>query len=330
MRINVAINLRVVFFLLIFATHSSFAEDDPLPSWADGETKTSILDFVELVSGPDSVQRVPKADRIAVFDNDGTLWTEQPLYTQIAFGVDRAIAMPADDPNRENLPPLSKLLTGDRSDFSGKFFATLVTSTHGGDVDEFRSAVDTWIRTARHPRFQRPYPDLAYKPMLELLDYLRMNEFQVWIVTGGDVDFMRVWAPRTYGVSPERIIGSTLKTKFEERGGNFVLVRTAEFEIFNNGPEKPVSIQRVIGKRPIMAFGNSDGDLQMLQWTTAGKGPRFAALIHHTDAEREWSYDRKSIMGRLDKALDQAEAKGWTVVDMQRDWRTVFAWEKEE
>jgi len=323
--LNQLTHWRIALLLLVAMSCSRLAAQDPLPSWADGATKTRITKFVQRVSTQGSDGFVATADRVAVFDNDGTLWSEQPLYTQVTFALDRVLAMPADDPRRETLPSLAPLLTGNRRELGGKLFNALVASTHGGEVHEFRASVDTWIRTAKHPRFQRPYTELAYQPMLELLAYLRGHDFQVWIVSGGDVEFMRVWAPETYGIPAERIVGSTLKATVVEGEGELVIVRSGEFETFNNGAEKPISIQRIIGRRPIMAIGNSDGDLPMLKWVSQGKGPRFAGLIHHTDAAREWRYDRLATMGRLDKALDEAESSKWTVVDMEKDWKVVFA-----
>ena len=304
---------------------SQLAAQDSLPSWEDGATKTRITQFVQRISTQGSDGFVAIADRVAVFDNDGTLWCEQPLYTQITFALERVLAMPANDPRRETLPSLAPMLTGNRREFGGKLFNSLVASTHGGEVREFRASVDTWMRTAKHPRFQRPYTELAYQPMLELLAYLRGHDFQVWIVSGGDVEFMRAWAPETYGIPAERIVGSALKATVVEGEGELVIVRSGEFETFNNGAVKPISIRRIIGRRPIMAIGNSDGDLPMLKWVSQGEGPRFAGLIHHTDAAREWRYDRLATMGRLDKALDEAESSIWTVVDMEKDWKVVFA-----
>lgn len=306
---------------------------DPLPSWNEGATKQSILDFVRRVTEEGGADFVPVSERIATFDNDGTLWAEQPVYFQAVFIHDRIVAMSNQHPEWKTEQPYKAVLENDRAALAAigeKGLAELVAATHGGmTTEEFSEVVAEWLKTARHPRFDVPYTDLAYVPMLELLDHLRANGFKTFIVSGGGVDFMRVFTERLYGIPPEQVVGSSGVTTFKLLpDGAPVLEKTGKVDFIDDGPGKPVGIDRFIGRRPIFAFGNSDGDLQMLQWTMGGDRLRFAGLVHHTDAEREWAYDRDSLVGRLDKALDEAAAKGWTVADMKRDWKRVFAFEK--
>jgi phosphoglycolate phosphatase-like HAD superfamily hydrolase len=305
------------------------AQTDPLPSWNDGAVKKSIIDFVAHVTTSGGTDFVPVPERIATFDNDGTLWTEQPIYFQLAFALDRVKALASQHPEWKAKQPFKALLAGDKKALAaaGKGgLLQIVAATHSGmTTDDFTKTVLDWIATARHPRFNRPYTDLVYQPMLELLAYLRDNGFKTFIVSGGGIEFMRPWMEKIYGIPPEQIVGSSGVVKFRiDANGNPSLIKLPKVEFVDDGPGKPVGINRFIGRRPIFAFGNSDGDLQMLQWTTAGKGARFAGIVHHTDAEREYSYDRDSHVGKLDKALDQAITKGWTVVDMKRDWKVVF------
>jgi len=272
---------------------------------------------------------VPPAERIATFDNDGTLWCEQPNYFQAIFALDRVKAMAPDHPEWKNKQPFKDFLVGDKKALAAqgeKALLTLVVAAHSGmTTDQFAKYVADWLKTARHPRFNRPYNELIYQPMVELLGYLRANGFKTFIVSGGGVEFMRVWTEKAYGIPPEQVVGSSGVEKFEiGTDGKPVLMKLAKIEFVDDGPGKPVGINRFIGRRPIFAFGNSDGDLQMLQWTTAGNGARFAGIVHHTDAEREYAYDRQSKVGKLDKALDAAKANGWTVVDMKKDWKEVF------
>ncbi len=304
------------------------APADPLPSWNDGAAKQAIVQFVGDVTRPGAATFVPVPERIAVFDNDGTLWAEQPLYFQLAFVFDRVKALAARHPEWRARQPFKGILEGDlRAALAGGEAAVgqLLMATHTGmTTTEFDSIVGDWIATARHPRFARPYTDLIYQPMLELLRYLRANGFKTFIVSGGGVDFMRVWTERVYGIPPEQVVGSYGVTRFELRDGVPVLVKEPKLDFVDDGPGKPAGIHRFIGRRPVLAFGNSDGDHQMLQWAAAGGGPRFVGLVHHTDAEREYAYDRASHIGRLDMALDEATAKGWTVVSMKDDWRRIF------
>ena len=302
--------------------------DEPLPSWNDSASRQAIMRFVGRVTTAGSPDFVPAPERIAVFDNDGTLWSEQPVYNQAAFIVDRVKALAPEHPEWTAKDPFASILKGDLKGAlaSGEQgLVELVTATHSGmTTDEFSATVDRWIRTARHPKTQRLYTEMAYQPMLELLDYLRANGFKTFIVSGGGTDFMRPWVERVYGIPPEQTIGTTADLKFELQDGRPRLKKLPTVDHVDDKAGKPVGIHRHIGRRPIAAFGNSDGDLQMLQWTCAGAGARFCLYVHHTDAEREWAYDRESHIGRLDKGLDEAAAKGWTVVDMKRDWKRIF------
>ena len=306
---------------------------DPMPSWHDGPAKSNILAFVQRVTVQGSQDFVPPGERIAVFDNDGTLWVEQPMYTQLVFALDRVAAMSADHPEWQTREPFKSALNRDMQGLmtaGERALLELIMASHAGmTTEDFADIVSAWISAARHPRFNRPYTDLVYQPMLELLDYLRANGFKTYIVSGGGVEFMRPWAESVYGIPPEQVIGSRIKTKFDIQDGRPVLLRLPEIDFVDDKAGKPVGIHQHIGRRPIAAFGNSDGDLAMLQWTAAGKGARFCLYVHHTDAVREWAYDRQSSIGRLDKGLDEARANGWTVVDMKADWKRVFAFEAE-
>ncbi|MCA3177977.1 MAG: HAD family hydrolase [Burkholderiales bacterium] len=307
------------------------ASGDPLPSWHDGSAKARILAFVEAVSKQDGPDFVPPAERVAVFDNDGTLWAEQPVYVQAFFVADRVRAMAATRPEWRTKEPYASLLRGDlRALAAGgeKGLAQLVMATHAGmSAERFAGLVEDWIATARHPKTGRPFTEMVYAPMLELIAHLHASGFGCWIVSGGGIEFMRPWTERVYGIPPERVIGSSVKTRFELRDGVPTPMRLPEIDFIDDKAGKPVGIHRHVGRRPIAAFGNSDGDLQMLQWTAAGLGARLAAIVRYTDAEREWAYDRTSKVGRLDRALDEADARGWTVVDIRRDWRRVFPFE---
>ncbi len=306
----------------------TLAGADPLPSWNDGAAKAAIIAFVERVTTEGSADFVPVPERIATFDNDGTLWSEQPMYFQIAFAVDRLKALATANPALAEQEPYKTVLSGDRAKLAAlgeKGLLQIVALTHAGmTVDEFSGLVRDWLKTARHPRFDRPYTDLVYQPMLELLAFLRANGFKTYIVSGGGIDFMRPWVPDTYGIPPEQIVGSSGKTEWRLVGDTPAIVKLPEVEFVDDGPGKPVGINRFIGRRPIFAAGNSDGDLQMLQWTTLAPGARFGLIVHHTDAAREWAYDRNSLVGRLDKALDEAPRRGWLVVDMKADWKRVY------
>ena len=301
---------------------------DPLPSWNEGTAKKSIVEFVATVTKESSPDFVPESERMAVFDNDGTLWSEQPAYFQLLFAIDRAKALAPKHPEWKTKQPFKAAIEGDMKALAAsgqEGLLELVMATHAGNTpEEFQKIVRDWLATARHPRFKRAYTELVYQPMLELLAYLRANGFKTWIVSGGGIEFVRAWSEPVYGIPPEQVVGSSIKTKYELRDGEPVLVRLPEIDFIDDKAGKPAGIHKFIGRRPIAAFGNSDGDLQMLQWTAAGDGARLMVLIHHTDAEREWAYDRQSHVGKLDKGLDEARAEGWTVVDMKRDWKHVF------
>jgi phosphoserine phosphatase len=318
---------RLIAIVACLLAAEAFAAD-PLPSWNDTAPRQAIMQFVEKVTNAASRDFVPVAERVAAFDNDGTLWAEQPIYFQLLFALDRVKALAPLHPEWKDKEPFASLLRGDvKGALAGgePAIAQIVMATHAGmTTDEFEQVVKDWIATAKHPRTGRPYVEMIYQPMLELLAYLRANGFKTFIVSGGGVDFMRPWTEKTYGIPPEQVVGSSIKTKFELRDGKPVLVRLPELNFVDDKAGKPVGIQQQIGRRPIAAFGNSDGDLQMLQWTTAGKGMRLAVIVQHTDVDREWAYDRKSSIGRLDTALDEAHAKGWTVVSMKDDWKTIF------
>ena len=316
------------FFWILTATIAVALAADPLASWNDGKAKQSILTFVEKVTRPGSPDFVPPAERIAVFDNDGTLWSEQPMYFQLFFALDRIKALAPQHPEWKSQEPFASLLQGNvKQALAGgeKAILEIVMATHAGMTTErFEQIVRDWIATARHPKTGKLYTEMVYQPMLELLKYLRSNDFKTFIVSGGGIEFMRPWTEAVYGIPPEQVVGSSIKTKFEMRDGKPALVRLPEINFIDDKAGKPVGINQHIGRRPIAAFGNSDGDLQMIQWTTAGQGALFGLIVHHTDSEREWAYDRQSHIGRLDKALDEARAKGWAVVDMKNDWKTIF------
>lgn len=305
---------------------------DPLPSWNAGPAKTSILDFVAKTTKECSPDFVPVAERIATFDNDGTLWCEKPTYFQILFAFDRIKATAEQHPEWKDKEPYKSVLAGNIEALTSqgqKALLEIVANTHSGmTVDDFHNIVREWMHTARHPRFHRPYDRCIYQPMLELLAYLRANGFQTFIVSGGGVEFMRPWVDRAYGIPPQQVVGSSGVVKFVMRDGTPVLLKEPKVEFIDDGPGKPVGINQFIGRHPIMAFGNSDGDLEMLQWTTLGepsiRHPRFALIVHHTDADREYAYDRDSKVGRLDKAWDEGVRRGWTIVDMNEDWNHIF------
>jgi phosphoglycolate phosphatase-like HAD superfamily hydrolase len=307
----------------------AYGQADPLPSWNDGPTRAAIVEFVRKTTTPGTTDFVPVPERIAVFDNDGTLWSEQPIYFQFAFALDRIKAMAPEHPEWRTTQPFKAVLEDDMKTVAAsgeKGLVEILLATHTGmDTDAFSRQVAAWLQAARHPRFGKRYTELVYQPMLELLGFLRRNEFKTYIVSGGTIEFMRVFAETVYGIPPEQVVGSSFATKYvANHDGKPALLRESRIDFVDDGPGKPVGIQKFIGRRPIIAFGNSDGDLQMLQWTAAGTGPRFIAIIHHTDAAREWAYDRASHVGKLDRALDDAAARQWTVVDMKRDWKVIY------
>ncbi len=299
-----------------------------LPSWNDGAAKKAIVTFVTRVTKQGSPDFVPPAERIATFDNDGTLWAEQPMYFQLLFSLDRVKALAPQHPEWKTTEPFASLLKGDvKGALAGgeKAMLEIVMATHAGmTTEEFEKIVKDWAATAKHPKTGRLYTEMVYQPMLELLAYLRANGFKTFIVSGGGIEFMRPWTEKVYGIPPEQVVGSSIKTKFAMINGKPALMRLPEVNFIDDGPGKPIGIHQHIGRRPIAAFGNSDGDLQMLQWTAAGSGARFCLYVHHTDAEREWAYDRTSHIGKLDKGLNEAAQRGWTVVDMKKDWKTIY------
>ena len=321
---------RIAALVLAFIAWSAFAQ--PLPSWNDGPAKQAIVKFVADVTTPGAPTFVAVEDRIAVFDNDGTLWAEQPLYFQALFMIDRVKAEAPKHPEWKNDPAFKSLMARDHAALAAvgtKAILQLLAKANAGMTTQaYDRMIRDWLETARHPKFNRPYTELVYVPMQELLAFLRANGFKTFIVSGGSIEFMRPWAEKAYGIPPEQIVGTITDTQFSIVNGEPRLTRLAKIAFIDDGPGKPVGIYRAIGRQPILAFGNSDGDWQMLQWTAAGKrGPRFMGIVHHTDAEREYAYDRNSKIGRLDKAWDDAIAKGWTVVDMKRDWNRVFAFQ---
>lgn len=320
-----------VFALVVSSVIHAQTARDPLPSWNEGPAKSAIIDFVGRVTHEGGPDFVAPEQRIATFDNDGTLWCEQPMYVQAAFSVDRVKALAPAHPEWRDKQPFKALLAGDRkgvADAGEAGLIAIVTATHSGmTVDQFERIVADWLATARHPRFDRPYTSLAYQPMIEVLAYLRAHGFKTFIVSGGGIDFMRPWTERVYGVPPEQVVGSSGKIKYELVDKQPALMKLPEVNFIDDGPGKPVGIQQFIGRRPIIAFGNSDGDFEMLQWTTSGNGPkrpRLGLIVHHTDAEREYAYDRDSQVGRLARGLDAAPSEGWIVIDMKNDWKVVF------
>ncbi len=329
--LTIAATLALLFGAALPASTQALAQTDPLPSWNDVPSKRAITDFVARVTRQGGPDFVPPAQRIATFDNDGTLWVEHPMYVQLAFALDRVKALAPLHPEWKETQPFKAVLEGDMKTLgeSGEHgMAELVMATHAGmTTEEFEKIVTDWLATARDARFKRAYTELSYLPMIELLAYLRANGFKTFIVSGGGVEFMRPWTERVYGVPPEQVVGSSIKTKFQMRDGRPELFRLPEVNFIDDKAGKPVGINEFIGRRPIAAFGNSDGDLEMLQWTTMSGGARLGLLVHHTDAVREYAYDRNTSFGRLDKALDVAAVNHWVVVDMKNDWKRIFAFE---
>jgi hypothetical protein len=324
-------------FLLVFMLAACVRETNQaseksvLPSWNAGSVKNAILEFVKETTEQNSPNYLKSSERIAVFDNDGTLWTEQPVYFQLQFALDRIKAMAPEHPEWQHTQPYKSMLEGDTQAVlaSGMHgLLEIVMASHAGmNTDEFEQIVKEWITTARYPKTNRLYKEMVFQPMLELLDYLRAHAFKTYIVSGGGIEFMRPWTEEVYGIPPEQVIGSTIKLRYEMRGETPVLVRLPEIDFINDKEGKPAGIYKYIGRRPVIAFGNSDGDLQMLQWTDANPKKSLKVLIHHTDTEREWAYDRESPIGHLDKALDEARDKNWLVVDMKNDWGILYPFE---
>ena len=305
---------------------------DPLPSWNDSQSRNDIVDYVTAVTDPANAHYVPESERIAVFDNDGTLWSEQPIYFQIAFALDRVRALAPQHPEWQEQEPYRSILAGDiETALAGgmEAISAILMATHAGMTNqEFADIVREWTSNATHPTSGQRYIDMIYAPMLEVLAYLRANGFKTYIVSGGGIEFMRPWTEAVYGIPPEQVVGSSIKIRYELGDAGPVLRREPEIDFVDDGPGKPVGIQSHIGRRPIVAFGNSDGDQQMLQWTHASPHQSLIAIIHHTDAEREWAYDSPSHIGHLDKALQEAREKNWTVVDMQNDWARIYPYDE--
>ncbi|AYG62143.1 HAD family hydrolase [Rhizobium jaguaris] len=324
-------SLLVALVMLIAGALSPGLAQEALPSWNDTAAKTRIMDFVKATTTQGGEGYVAPEDRIAVFDNDGTLWVEQPFYTQLGFVFDRVKTLAPDHPEWKEQAPFKSVLAGDLKGVakSGeKGIVELGMATHAGmTTDQFSKIVTDWFATAKHPKTGKLYTEMTYVPMRELLDYLRANGFKTYIVSGGGVEFMRPITEKIYGIPPEQVVGSTITTEYALVDDVPVLRRLPKIDFVDDGPGKPVGINQFIGRKPIFVAGNSDGDYEMLRWVTAAKGPGFAMLIHHTDAEREYAYDRQSSFGKLDKALDEAERRNWLVVDMKADWRKIFGWE---
>jgi phosphoglycolate phosphatase-like HAD superfamily hydrolase len=312
------------------SSEPSTTSGSTLPSWSEGPSKTALTSFVSRVTTPANPDFVAASERIAVFDNDGTLWTEQPMYVQLAFALDRVKALAAQHPEWQTREPFKSAMTGDlKAVASGGEHALseIIAASHAGNTTgEFEQIVQEWVKTAKHPKTGRLYIEMVYQPMIEVLDYLRANGFKTYIVSGGGVEFMRPWVEDVYGIPPEQVIGSRSKMKYEVRAGTPVLARLAEIDLIDDKAGKPVGIQQVIGRRPTIAFGNSDGDFEMLEWTTTAAGPRLGVIVHHTDAQREWAYDRESSVGHLARGLDEAAGRGWVVVDMKEEWARIFPW----
>lgn len=316
--------------ILIAAVPTLALSQDALPSWREGRAKAAIVAFVQKVT-TEGTSFVPVADRIAVFDNDGTLWSEQPFYFQLGFMIDRVKVLAPEHPEWKEKEPFKSILEGNLAGLASageKGIVELGMATHAGmTTDEFSKIVTDWFATARHPKFKRPYNEITFLPMRELLDYLRNNGFKTYIVSGGGVEFMRPMTQKMYGIPPEQVIGSSIETKYLLEGDTPVLTREPKIDFIDDGAGKPVGINKFIGHRPIFVAGNSDGDYEMLRWATAGDGPRFGMIVHHTDADREYAYDRESHFGKLDKALTEAGTRNWLLVDMKTDWRKIYSFE---
>ena len=315
-------------FVAIFAVFLcavSYAAQDPLPSWNDGSAKTAILGFVAAVTEKGGKDYVEPAQRIAVFDHDGTLWVEYPMYTQILFAFERVKKLAPQHPEWKTKQPFKALLAGDMKTVGAsgmKGIMEILMATHSGmTAEEFEREASNWLATAKHPKFKRLYSECIYQPQLELLAYLRANGFKNFIVSGGGIQFMRPITEKNYGIPPEQVVGSSAVAEFQIKDGKPEIIRLPKINFVNDKAGKPVGIYQHIGRRPILAFGNSDGDMQMIEYTMAGKGRRLGLLVHHTDAEREYAYDRESHVGKLDKALEQP---AWIIVDMKKDWKKVF------
>lgn len=328
MKLNLCILTFFALTLMILSSVTASQSQDPLPSWNDGPNKQAIIEFVTKTTDQNQGTFIPPTRRIATFDNDGTLWSEQPLYFQAIYIFDRIRELAPEHPEWQQKEPFASVLNGDsKSALAGGKQALLemVMGTHAAvTASEFSESVADWLASARHSGSGKPYTAMVYKPMLELLDYLRDNDFKVFIVSGGGIDFLRVFAEEVYGVPPEQVVGSSLKAKYEIRNGLPVIVKQAEVDFIDDKAGKPVGIHRYIGRRPILAVGNSDGDFEMLEWTSAGEGPSLAMIVHHDDAKREWAYDRESHIGRLIRGLDEGPQRGWKIISMKNDWNLIY------
>ena len=338
--ISIALMLLLVSFIGYGCAEQSETRDsqkesiaDPLPSWNEGETKQAILSFVTEATNQEGESFIPVEDRIACFDNDGNLWSEQPMYFQLYFAIDRIKALAPDHPEWSDQQPFKAVLEDDLKtlmSYGEHGLLQLVMASHAGmSTDDFETIVRDWLKTSRHPRFDRPFNELIYEPMVELLEFLRANDFKTFIVSGGGVEFMRAWTEEAYGIPSDQVVGSSIRTRLDTVDGNLKVMRLPEIDFIDDKAGKPVGINKFIGKRPVFASGNSDGDLHMIRWTTEGDGPRFGLYLHHTDEAREWAYDRESHIGRLDKGLDEAHQKGWAVIDMKKDWKVIYPFEKQ-
>lgn len=335
-RNRLSIPILITFTCVVFSFTMPQGEEtvnakDPLPSWNEGASKKSIIDFVSKTTKQGSTDFIPVTDRIACFDNDGTLWSEQPMYFQLAFALDRIKALAPQHPEWKTTQPFQAVLEGDvKAAFADgvKSIMQIVGATHGGmTADQFDKIVKDWIATAKHPKTGKQYMEMIFQPMVELLNYLRANGYKTFIVSGGGVDFMRAWAEKAYGIPPDQVIGSSGKVKYELVDGKPEIIKTPELNYFDDKEGKPVAIHQYIGKRPVFTVGNSDGDYAMLQWTSTGSGARFGMIVDHTDAEREWDY-RKSPMGNLEKGIEDAKKYNWVIADMKKDWKKIFPFEK--
>jgi len=328
MKLNLCILTFFALTLMILSSVTASQPQDPLPSWNDGPNKQAIIEFVTKTTDQNQASFIPPTRRIATFDNDGTLWSEQPLYFQAIYIFDRIRELAPEHPEWQQKEPYASVLKGDsKSALAGGKQALLemVMGTHAGvTASEFSESVADWLASARHSGSGKPYTAMVYKPMLELLDYLRDNDFKVFIVSGGGIDFLRVFAEEVYGIPPEQVVGSSLKAKYEIRNGFPVIVKQAEVDFIDDKAGKPVGIHRYIGRRPVLAVGNSDGDFEMLEWTSAGEGPSLAMIVHHDDAKREWAYDRESHIGRLVRGLDEGPQRGWKIISMKNDWNLIY------
>jgi phosphoglycolate phosphatase-like HAD superfamily hydrolase len=320
----------LILFALAITFHDTLATatQAPLPSWHNTQSKQTIITFVKEVTDPNSATFVSKNKRIATFDNDGTLWAEQPVYTQLLFAIERIYALAPHTPQWQSKEPFATLLKGDIPGALTKSKTAVndivMAANTGMDNETYNTLVSQWIKTAKHPVTQRPFTNMVYQPMLELISYLQQNGFKTYIVSGGGIEFIRAWSESVYGIPPEQVIGSTVKRTYELQNNKMVIVRHPEMDFYNNNSNKVIAIDTHIGQRPIAAFGNSDGDMQMLEYVSSGKGARLSMLIHHTDKKREWAYDRKSEIGKLDKGLDDAEENNWKIIDIQKDWKVIY------